>query len=73
MKTTRRKDVPFISREQTVAIDCLTAGAFGISLIQMMENTGRNLAEPTQYLLGGTLIGQSIAVVCGSGNNGGGR
>lgn len=45
---------------------------YGISLIQMMENAGRNLAELTMRILGNSVSKKTIVVVCGAGNNGGG-
>ena len=45
---------------------------YGISLEQMMENAGRNLAELARQLLGGQVIGRQVTVLCGAGNNGGG-
>ncbi len=45
---------------------------YGITLVQMMENAGRNLAEAAGRLLGGPLTGRKIVVLCGAGNNGGG-
>ncbi len=45
---------------------------YHIELIQMMENAGRNFAELARRQLGGAVKGHSVAVLCGSGNNGGG-
>jgi len=45
---------------------------YGILLIQMMENAGRNLAELARRMMGGQLTGRHIIVLCGAGNNGGG-
>ncbi len=38
----------------------------------MMENAGRSFAELTRRQMGGAVQGHSVAVLCGSGNNGGG-
>ena len=64
--------VPTVSRAEMQLVDALMIEKYGISLLQMMENAGRNLADLAQYLLGGTLAGKKIAVCCGGGNNGGG-
>ena len=45
---------------------------YGITLLQMMENAGRNLAELCRRLLGEEFLHARILVVCGGGNNGGG-
>lgn len=45
---------------------------YGVQLIQMMENAGRNLAELVRRQLGGSVVGKSIVVAAGRGNNGGG-
>jgi NAD(P)H-hydrate epimerase len=53
-------------------VDQLMAEAYGITLLQMMENAGYHLAELTRRLLGGDVTGRRIIVLCGAGNNGGG-
>lgn len=53
-------------------VDRLMIEAYGIALIQMMENAGRNLAELARRMLGGRLTQRNIVVLCGAGNNGGG-
>lgn len=55
-----------------VEVDRLMIEEYGIQLIQMMENAGRNLADLSRRLLGGEVRERSIAVLCGAGNNGGG-
>lgn len=64
--------IPAITTSQMIEIDRLMIEDYGIHLIQMMENAGRNLADLTAQLLGASLSGRSICVVCGRGNNGGG-
>lgn len=64
--------VPAITTEQMIEVDRLMIEEYGIQLIQMMENAGRNLAELSRQMLGGNLSNKRIAVVCGAGNNGGG-
>ena len=64
--------IPFISTQQMIEVDRLMIEEYGIQLIQMMENAGRNLAELSRRLLGGDTSAKRIAVLCGAGNNGGG-
>lgn len=61
-----------LTTEQMAEVDRLMIEEYGILLIQMMENAGRNLAEQARRMLGGKLVGRRIVVLCGRGNNGGG-
>jgi NAD(P)H-hydrate epimerase len=72
MNDQKDQPIPAISTDQMVEVDRLMIGEYGIQLIQMMENAGRNLAEQARRMLGGELAGRQIAVLCGKGNNGGG-
>jgi len=65
-------DIPALTTEQMIEIDRLMIEDYGIQLIQMMENAGRNLADLTSQLLYDTPSGRTICVLCGRGNNGGG-
>jgi NAD(P)H-hydrate epimerase len=65
-------DMPVLTTEQMVEVDRLMIEEYGITLIQMMENAGRNLAEQARRMLGGYVREREITVLCGSGNNGGG-
>jgi NAD(P)H-hydrate epimerase len=64
--------IPAISSQQMTEVDRLMIDDYGIQLIQMMENAGRNLAELSRRMLGGNVIDKRIFVLCGAGNNGGG-
>ncbi|MBN1666798.1 MAG: NAD(P)H-hydrate epimerase [Anaerolineales bacterium] len=64
--------IPHITTQQMVEVDRLMIEEYGIQLIQMMENAGRNLAELSRRMLGGEVRGKRIALLCGAGNNGGG-
>jgi NAD(P)H-hydrate epimerase len=64
--------IPSITTLQMAEVDKLMIEKYGISLIQMMENAGRSLAEMTRRLLGGNVNQRRIAIICGGGNNGGG-
>lgn len=65
-------DIPSITTEQMAEVDRLMIEEYGIQLIQMMENAGRNLAELARRLLSEIVANRKIAVLCGAGNNGGG-
>ena len=64
--------LPAITTAQMTEVDRLMIEEYGILLIQMMENAGRNLAEQARRMMGGDLTGRHILVLCGAGNNGGG-
>lgn len=64
--------IPALTTAQMAEVDRLMIEEYGIHLIQMMENAGRNLAELARRMLGGKLAGRKIAALCGAGNNGGG-
>lgn len=64
-------NLPALTTEQMIEVDRLMIEEWGITLIQMMENAGRNLAELAKRLLQ-DLNGKKIVVLCGTGNNGGG-
>jgi NAD(P)H-hydrate epimerase len=53
-------------------VDRLLVEEVGITLEQLMENAGRNLALLARLLLGGDADGRAVAVLAGPGGNGGG-
>ena len=63
--------VPHLTAAQMADVDRRTV-RYGISLLQMMELAGRNLAEHARWMLGGSVSGRKLVVLCGTGNNGGG-
>lgn len=67
-----RQNILAVTTAQMAEVDRLMIEEYGILLIQMMENAGRNLAEMARRMLNGQLAGRRIAVLCGAGNNGGG-
>ncbi len=61
-----------ITTDEMREVDRAMIEDFGILLIQMMENAGRNLAELVRRALGGSVRGREVVVLAGAGNNGGG-
>lgn len=53
-------------------VDRLMIEDYGVTLLQMMENAGRSLAELARFHLAHTVAGQRIVALIGPGNNGGG-
>jgi NAD(P)H-hydrate epimerase len=66
------ESLPWITVAQMREVDRLMVAEFQISLEQMMENAGRNLALLARQLLGGDARGRRVLVLAGSGGNGGG-
>ena len=64
--------IPALTTDQMKEVDRLMIEEYRIELDQMMENAGRGLAELARRLSGGSVLGRSITVLCGTGNNGGG-
>ena len=65
-------ELPALTTTQMIEVDRLMMEEWHISLVQMMENAGRNLAELARRLLGGSVGGKRVVILCGTGNNGGG-
>jgi NAD(P)H-hydrate epimerase len=55
-----------------IEVDRLMIDSYGITLLQMMENAGRNLALLAKQMLGDDIVNRKICVIAGNGNNGGG-
>jgi NAD(P)H-hydrate epimerase len=64
--------IPWLTVAQMREVDRLMVEEFAISLEQMMENAGRNLALLARHLLGGDARGRRVLVLAGTGGNGGG-
>ncbi len=65
--------LPFLTEEQMREVDRAMIDDFGVSLLQMMENAGRNLAIVARdRFFGGDPQGKRVAVLAGPGGNGGG-
>ncbi len=68
-----QKPLPYLTTEQMSEVDRLMVEVYHIDLIQMMENAGRNLAVlARERFLGGNPQGKKIAIMAGTGGNGGG-
>lgn len=72
MAAQRRPPIAALSAEQMRKVDRLMVEKYGINLIQMMENAGRNLAALARRLLGDSVADKRVLVAVGKGNNGGG-
>jgi NAD(P)H-hydrate epimerase len=64
--------VPAITSDQMREVDRVAAEGAGPTLLQMMENAGRELASTAIDMLGPAWDGARVAVVAGTGGNGGG-
>jgi NAD(P)H-hydrate epimerase len=62
--------VPAVTTDQMREVDRIAVEEFGLGILQMMENAGRNLAENVMDMLGSTT--GRVAVLAGAGGNGGG-
>jgi len=62
--------VPAVTAEQMREVDRIAVEEFGLGILQMMENAGRNLALNALDMLGQT--GGQVTVLAGAGGNGGG-
>ncbi len=66
-------DVPDLTTEQMVEVDRAMIEDYGIELIQMMENAGRNLAHlARERFLDNNPQSKHVIVLAGRGGNGGG-
>jgi NAD(P)H-hydrate epimerase len=66
-------DMPYVTTAQMIEVDRAMMEDYKIELIQMMENAGRNLAHLARIrFLNGHPSGRLIAVLAGTGGNGGG-
>jgi NAD(P)H-hydrate epimerase len=66
-------DMLFNSAGDMSKVDQIMVGEYDISLLQMMENAGRNLAALARdRFFNGDVLGKQIVVLAGTGGNGGG-
>jgi len=66
-QTTTGTSVTAVTTSEMVAVDRVAVDEFGISLLQMMENAGRNLAWHVR-----DMRTRPVTVLAGNGGNGGG-
>lgn len=64
--------VPAVTADQMREVDRVAVEDFGLSILQMMENAGRNLALNVMETLGPGGARPEVAILAGSGGNGGG-
>jgi NAD(P)H-hydrate epimerase len=65
--------IPFLTADQMRQVDQVMIDGVGISLLQMMENAGRSLARLARdRFLEGDAGGKRVAILAGTGGNGGG-
>jgi NAD(P)H-hydrate epimerase len=69
-RTTTGRAVPAISANQMREVDRIATDVFGLGLLQMMENAGRNLAGNALEML--SRPHGRVVVLAGAGGNGGG-
>ena len=62
--------VPAVTAEHMQEVDRIAVEEFGLGILQMMENAGRNLAQNVMEMLAGAR--GEVTVLAGSGGNGGG-
>ena len=68
-----RDGLPSVTTDQMIEVDRAMIEDYGIELIQMMENAGRNLAHLCrQRFLSGDPRDKAVIVLAGRGGNGGG-
>ena len=65
-------DLPVLTTDQMIEVDRLMIEEWEITLMQMMENAGRNFADLARRQMEETVQGKRVAILCGYGNNGGG-
>jgi NAD(P)H-hydrate epimerase len=63
--------IPAVTADQMHEVDRIAVEEFGLQILQMMENAGRNLCEYVLELLGPSR-GQVVVCAGGGGNGGGG-
>ena len=65
-------DLPTVTAEEMAAVDRAMTERLGLDLGQVMETAGRQVAAFARArLMTGRTIGRRVAVLCGSGGNGG--
>ncbi len=68
--TEERVPVPAVTTDQMREVDRIAVDEFGLGILQMMENAGRNLAQNVMDMAGGAA--GDVTILTGAGGNGGG-
>ncbi len=70
--TTERDAMPALTGAEMAGVDRVLTGELGFSTLQLMETAGRAVALfARERFLGGNATGRRVAVLCGTGGNGG--
>lgn len=69
-KTAQGAPVPAVTEAQIREVDRIAVESFHLSILQMMENAGRSLAQQAMDMLAG--VKGEVTLLAGSGGNGGG-
>ena len=73
MASANEAGIPFLTTDQMREVDRAMIDDYGIHLIQMMENAGRNLAQlARRRFLADDPNGRRVLILAGTGGNGGG-
>jgi NAD(P)H-hydrate epimerase len=62
--------IPSVTKDQMIKVDKYATEFFGVEIVQLMENAGRNIASFAKQQLRNVEY-KKIAILCGKGNNGG--
>ena len=68
--TPSQEVVPSVNTHQMREVDRIAEEVYGLSIFQMMENAGRNVAQVTMQQLSNTA--DTVTILAGGGGNGGG-
>ena len=68
--TSEGMPIPAVTAEQMGEVDRIAVEEFGLGILQMMENAGRNLAANVMEMLSST--DGEVSILAGAGGNGGG-
>ena len=69
-KTSWDVNIPALTADQMKEVDRIAVDEFGLNILQMMENAGRNLTETVIHMLPDK--SSQVTILAGSGGNGGG-
>lgn len=61
----------YLTAEEMAEADRVAIEDFGIDVLSLMENAGKQVADLARRMLGGTVEGRKVCCLVGKGNNGG--